>query len=339
MRVSSSCWAICSITAALLYLVPSRVAQAYDPLELPQGVTIKTVDLTVHDEARSRDIPLRIYLPKGEETAPVILFSHGLGGNCKGGAYLGRHWSARGYVGVFVQHPGSDDSVWKDRRASERMKALRAAASGENFMFRVRDIPAVLDQLEKWNRETGHPLYQRLDLEHVGMSGHSFGAVTTQAVSGQTVPLIGQRLCDKRIRAAMAFSPSTPRRGDPRVAFGRVPIPWMLMTGTKDVAPIGDADVAARLNVYPHLPDTICKYELVLDNAEHSAFGDRALPGDQLQRNPNHHRAILALSTAFWDTHLRDDAAARKWLHGDSARTVLQPKDRWQKHIPSREED
>ena len=32
-----------------------------------------------------------------------------------------------------------------------------------------------------------------------------------------------------------------------------------------------------------------------------SALGDRALPGESGQRNPNHHRAILALSTAIWD--------------------------------------
>ncbi len=34
-------------------------------------------------------------------------------------------------------------------------------------------------------------------------------------------------------------------------------------------------------------------------------FGERALPGDSEQRNPNHHRAILALSTAFLDTYLK----------------------------------
>ena len=83
------------------------------------------------------------------------------------------------------------------------------------------------------------------------------------------------------------------------------------MTGTKDVAPIGGADVESRLAVFPALPPG-GKYELVLDGAEHSAFTDRALPGDSAPRNPNHHRAILALSTAFWDAWLRGDAAARQ---------------------------
>ena len=167
------------------------------------------------------------------------------------------------------------------------------------------------------------------------MSGHSFGAVTTQAVSGQRFPLIGTRYTDARIRAAIVFSPSAPRGGDAATAFGSVKIPWMLMTGTKDVAPIGDADVASRLSVYPHLPSEIDKYELVLYNAEHSAFTDRALPGDSEKRNPNHHRAILALSTAFWDAHLRADPDARAWLHGSGPRSVLEPEDRWQMHAGS----
>ena len=106
-------------------------------------------------------------------------------------------------------------------------------------------------------------------------------------------------------------------------------IPWMLMTGTRDVAAIGQADLESRLAVYPALPPG-GKYELVLDRAEHSAFTDRALPGDREKRNPNHHRVILALSTAFWDAWLRQDVAARAWLDGDGPRSVLEKDDRWQ---------
>ena len=170
----------------------------------------------------------------------------------------------------------------------------------------------------------------RLDLSRVGMSGHSFGAVTTQAVSGQSAPFVGQRFTEQRIRTAIALSPSSPRRGDPAAAFAKVQIPWLLMTGTRDTAPIGDADVASRLKVYPSLPATIDKYELVLYEAEHSAFADRGLPGDRHARNPNHHRAILAISTAFWDTYLCQNAAAQAWLQGAGPRSVLQEQDGWQ---------
>jgi predicted dienelactone hydrolase len=198
---------------------------------------------------------------------------------------MGEHWAARGYVAVFVQHPGSDDSVWRGKPLLGRLAAMRAAASLQNFMLRTADIPAVLDALTRWNADKTNALAGRLDLTKVGMSGHSFGAVTTEAVSGETFPAEGAALTDARIKAAMAFSPSSPKNGSAAKAFGSVKIPWMLMTGTKDVAPIGDQDAASRRLVYPALHGAP-KYELVLDNAEHSAFTDRALLGDKQPRKP-----------------------------------------------------
>jgi predicted dienelactone hydrolase len=302
-------------------------AAEYDPLA--RGAAPTHVDLVVRDEGRQRDIPLRVYLPAATDKAPVVLFSHGLGGSRENNPYLGEHWGARGYVVVYLQHAGSDEAVWKDAPRPEGFAALQREASPQNFLLRVQDVPAVLDQLERWNRSSGHPLAGRLDLSRVGMSGHSFGAVTTQAVSGESYPLVGTRFADGRIRAALLMSPSSPRRGDPAEAFAKVGVPWMLMTGTKDVAPIGNADVESRLLVFPSLPPGD-KCELVLADAEHSAFGDRPLPGDRQPRNPNHHRAILALSTAFWDAYLRGDAAARAWLQGPGPRSILAERDRWQ---------
>ena len=315
----------------LLFAAPSiAFAQSYDPLAVSKDGQVQTVDLTVHDTARKRDLPIRVYLPPEKSSAPVLLFSHGLGGSREGNAFMGRHWAARGYIPVFIQHPGSDTEVWQDKPPGQRMEEMRRAASTDNFLLRAKDVPAILDQLERWNKADGHVLAGRLDLKRVGMSGHSFGAVTTQAVSGQTTAGGLISFTDTRIKAAIAFSPSSPRRGDPKQAFGRVRIPWMLMTGTRDVAIIGDATLESRLAVFPALPPG-GKYELVLYDAEHSAFTDRALPGDKVPRNPNHHRAILALSTAFWDTFLKDNQAARDWLDGNGPNSVLEKKDRWQK--------
>uniref|UniRef100_UPI003563FFF3 alpha/beta hydrolase family protein n=1 Tax=Pontiella sp. TaxID=2837462 RepID=UPI003563FFF3 len=195
--------------AALAVLSPAN--GSYDPLAITQSNSPTPLDLVVKDETRGRSIPVLVYLPETTNAAPVVLFSHGLGGSRTGNAYLGKHWSARGYVAVFVQHPGSDDGTWKNAAPRDRMKVLEKAASGSNYLLRVKDIPAVLDQLETWNQERNHALRGRMDLEHIGMSGHSFGAVTTQAVSGQTAA--GGRLSatDARIKAACAFSPSSPR--------------------------------------------------------------------------------------------------------------------------------
>jgi predicted dienelactone hydrolase len=319
----------------------SLAAAEYDPLEVEKEVDIRTIDLSVQDSSRDRGIPIRVYLPprdpgpgsaaeSSNSAPPTVLFSHGLGGSRKGSTFLGKHWAARGYVAVFLQHPGSDESVWKDTPLAQRMAVLREAASVKNWMLRVQDVPAVLDQLAKWNDEPGHELAGRLDARRVGMSGHSFGGHTTQAVSGQNFGLGGQSLTEPRIKAAIVMSPSVPERGDINVAFGKVKTPWLLMTGTHDVSTIGNQTPESRRGVFRALAAGD-KFELVLDKAEHSAFTERALPGEKQQRNPNHHRVILALSTAFWDAYLRNDPAAKEWLTGDGPRRVLEDADVWER--------
>ena len=310
--------------------VVSAADQPYNPLDVSTSVRTEPVDFDVKDSKRSRALPVRVYLPTEKAAAPVVLFSHGLGGSREGNPYLGKHWSARGYVVVFLQHPGSDDSVWKETPIGQRLAAMKQAANLQNTLLRFKDVSAVIDQLEQWNQSNDSPLTGRLNLKHLGMSGHSFGAVTTQGVSGQRTPRGDALFTDKRINAALAMSPNSPRNGgDPKQLFGGVSIPWLLMTGTNDTAIVGDADVASRLAVFPALPAG-GKYELVLEGAEHEAFGDRDLPGTKSKRNPNHHRVILAISTAFWDAYLREDPAARKWLDEKGPSTVLETKDRWQ---------
>lgn len=314
--------------SAIVLLIATRSLHGagYDPIAIAPNFHAEVRDLSVHDAARNRDIPVRIYLPSTTAAAPVVLFSPGLGGSRAGGEFLGEHWAARGYLAIFVQHPGSDDVVWKQAAPEERVAAMREAASLKNFLLRVRDIPAVLDQLEVWNKSG--PLAGRMDLTKIGMSGHSFGAITTEAVSGETLPLSGTKFTDPRIRAAVIFSPSVPRSTSAEKAFGAVKVPWLLMTGTKDIAPIGHIDAKSRLEVYPALRGAP-KYEVVLNNAEHSAFTDRALPGDHEPRNQNHHRVILALSTAFWDAYLQGKTDALAWLNGPGPRKVMEPADDW----------
>lgn len=324
----------CLLFAAMLAIL-STISMAeekpYDPLSIPQPWKAETVDVTVKDDVRSREIPLRVYFPQATDPAPVLLFSHGLGGSREGNPYLGQHWSARGYVVVFLQHAGSDAAVWKDAAPLERITALRQAATLQNTLLRFKDVSVVIDQLERWNKAEDSPLKGRLDLARLGMSGHSFGAVTTQGVSGQRTPRGEAFFTDKRIKAALPMSPSGPRTGaDPKVQFGSVTIPWLLMTGTNDTAPVGDQTVESRLAVYPALPAGK-KYELVLDGAQHDAFGDYPNPLSKAKRNPNHHKVILALSTAFWDAYLREYTAAKTWLDGDGPASVIEKADRWQK--------
>jgi len=303
------------------------VPSSYDPMKIPDSV-IESITLEVKDSVRNRILPLRVYLPKGDKPAPVVLFSHGLGGSCDNNPYLGNHWAARGYVVVFIQHPGSDEKVWMEAAALRRMAAMKQAASFDNFLLRAEDVPAVLDHLAKFNLAEKHELKGRMDLEHIGMSGHSFGANTTQCVSGQAFAGARVSFLEPRIDASLMMSPSAPAIGNPSDAFATIRIPCLLMTGTRDDSPIGNSTPADRLKVFPHLTRAPA-WQVVFDGATHMDFGQRSL-GGKVKSGTRYHRAILALSTAFWDSKLKGDASAEAWLMGDGAKSVLDSKDVWQ---------
>jgi predicted dienelactone hydrolase len=314
-----------AIVSLLVVVLPLLAKETpYDPSRISDHSETRLTSF----EYGGREVPLKVYLPK-EKPASVILLSHGLGGSREVGSYLGEHWAARGFLVVAMQHAGSDESVWKEIPPAQRMTAMKAAANGSTFMDRMRDVPATLDQLEKWNREKGHFLKGRMDLSSIGMAGHSYGAVTTQALCGQSFGTAGPTFADPRIDAGLPLSPSPPNRGDAEEAFGGIKLPMMLMTGTRDSSAIGRTTPESRREVYAALPAG-SKYELVLKDAEHMAFSDRTLRGDE-HRNPNHHKAILALSTAFWEAFLKTDPAARKWLDGDKPAALLASEDVWQR--------
>ncbi|MCW1883539.1 hypothetical protein OKA04_02295 [Luteolibacter flavescens] len=316
-------------------IVHAEPTGAYDPLKVKDGEPVsKTFD--VKDTSRSRTLPIRVYLPgpESKKPAPVVLFSHGLGGSRDNSPYLGNHWAKRGYVAVFIQHPGSDEAVWKEAAAVERRSTLKRAASLENYLDRAKDVPAVIDALTRWNGEKGHALSGKLDLEHIGMSGHSFGAHTTQALAGQGArPRLS--LAEPRIDAAVMMSPSPPAAGDPARAFANVKIPCLLMTGTHDDSPIGNTTPESRLLVFPYLKQAPA-WQVVFDQATHMDFGQRPKAG-ALAKPTRYHRAILALTTAFWDAELKGDPAAKKWLNGSGSKSVLIKADRWESNAKAKE--
>ena len=313
--------------------MPSCLLWAEKPLVAayhPSLATGKVETQLLEMEYGGREVPMKIYLP-AQKHAPVILLSHGLGGSREVGSYLGNHWAARGYAVVAMQHVGSDISVIKDVPIAQRFKALKNAASIQSFIDRTKDVPAVIDQITQWNAQKDHLFFARFDMSKLGIGGHSYGAITSQALSGQKYGALGDKYTDKRIKAALMLSPSPTKAGKNKEAFGHIQIPWMLMTGTKDTSAVKpDLRPEDRLKVYESLQATGNKYQLVLKDAKHMAFSDRTLLGIQ-HRNKNHHQSIIALSSAYWDMHLKGDMEAKAWLHGDGPRRQLDEGDLWQR--------
>jgi predicted dienelactone hydrolase len=304
------------IKTFLVFLPFSAAAQtSYNPAQLENLYQVETIKYEWLDAKRSRSVPVKIYYPvTAGKVFPVIIFSHGLGGSREGYEYLGRYWASHGYVSVHVQHLGSDDAVW--RESTQIMKSLReAAANVKNAVNRPQDVSFAIDQLEIVNRETA-PLKGKLNLNSIGVAGHSFGGFTVLAVIGQVfVGPLGNEftVADKRIKAAIAMSAPVPSKADLKKSFGSIKVPCLHMTGTQDESLVGETTAAERRLPYDNIKSAE-QYLLILNGGDHMVFsGFRANP-DKGRKDPVFHDLICQVSTAFWDATLQNNASARNWL-------------------------
>ena len=158
---------------------------------------------------------------------------------------------------------------------SQTIRQLRDAATRKNMNLRVDDVTDVLDAMRVWTSDKKSDFYKRIDTNNVGMAGHSMGAKTAQLMIGQQGWLSSPRK-DRRIRAAILMSPSSPSLQSAGSAFGAVTTPCLLLTGTRDSVPfLGNQSIESRRAVFPALPSGNA-YELMLHDATHSAFTDRS---------------------------------------------------------------
>jgi predicted dienelactone hydrolase len=294
--------------SAQLVAAPPTWKEARGPHE------IESFSEVWRDEERSRDVPVKLWSPKIEGKAPVVIFSHGLGGTRDNYAHHGQHWSSHGYVVVHLQHLGSDDGVW--RGASRPMEAMqKAVADVENLLARPRDVGFAIDELARRAAREDWPLAGRLALDSIAVAGHSFGAYTALCAAGRDLVLPGGgklEVSDPRVKACIAMSPQGNERERSNASWSEFACPVLHMTGTKDTSPIrGDSKPAERRIPFDTI-DRADQYLLILEGAEHSAFGD-TLRGFG-RRDPAHEPLIFASSTAFLDAYLRADAKALAWL-------------------------
>jgi predicted dienelactone hydrolase len=311
-------------------------------LAQPGVHTVETLDLDLPDPARGRTLPLRLRVPQpctAAQLRPLVVFSHGLGGSRAGGAAWGAHWASHGFVVAHLQHPGSDESLWRGQPGGFTLEALRPGMTPVQYVARVRDVPFALDALAALAASpvVARPGLGCIDMARVGMSGHSFGALTTQALAGQSLPRLAEGGAapwgrDPRVVAAIAFSPSM-RDGSPaaRASFATVAVPFLAVTGSLDGDVVGSgATAASRRAVHEALPGPGRRL-LWLDGADHMGFdgGAPRPPADGRADDRGMQRVVRAVTLAFWQATLAGDTVAQAWLDGGGPDTLLGPGDRW----------
>ena len=270
---------------------------------------------TWHDAARNRDVPVKLYLPAHVAAdTRVVIFSPGLGGTRDGYAYLGEGWSDQGYAVLVLQHVGSDFAHLRDP----------AAMTPLEYVARVNDVRFALNQLQRMRDTATDALAGKLDLKRVAMAGHSYGGVTTEAMAGQVATVAGKEiaLSDPRIACAIIMSPSPPRQGDAKLAFAKIKMPLLHLTGTDDVAAIGGTTAADRRVPFDSCPATP-QYLITFKDGDHMVFsGRRAQTPAKATLYDVVHPIILETTTKFLNANLRGDAEAATWLKEKLTSTI-----------------
>lgn len=289
--------------AALIALAPAAIRAA--EVEVVRGAWI--------DPARGgRVVPYKLYLPEGAGPFPVVVHSHGLGGNREASTYILRAVAEAGFVVVTLQHAGSDSGILRGggRPATEAgvVAAGRTAMTAEAAQARYGDLPFALDQIGK-----DPALKGKADMSRIGMSGHSFGALSTLTAVGQRLPSAPAetRYAEPRIKAAIAYSPNKPRGDDPKQAFARIRNPMLHFTGSEDATPF-DLEKTPFERTTPYQAITGAdQYLIYLDGADHALFGGRRVVTGQLKpTDPPQMEIVKAETVRFWNAHLKSDKSA-----------------------------
>ena len=311
------------------HLLGQAVALPWLALAPWRAAHAAVVDASWRDERRDRSLPLRVRWPEGEAPCALVVHSHGLGGSRSGGDVWGEAWRRAGLAVVHVQHPGSDTQVLR-----AGMAAMRNAASAEQLRERIADVRFLIDEVERRSR-AGEPGWARVRLDALGVSGHSFGAHTVQALAGQRYPAAAAHLADPRCKAFIAFSPSPGRVAN---AFAGVTRPFLAVTGSHDNDPLrGALTGEERARVYDSLPPG-SRALLWLEGADHMSFDGNGEQRLQARLGPlkreagaaeheaQHHTLVANLTTLWWRAHLLGDATAAAALRQPSG---LGAGDRW----------
>jgi len=302
MRIPAFC------TAVIGLLIATGVGAAAATSAAAQSITIIREDW--QDAKRDRTVPVKIYLPAGAGPFPVVIHSHGLGGTREASSVILTPLAETGFVVVTLQHPGSDISIRTPAVMAE-MAAGRVPVSGETAVKRYGDALFAMRELARRNAAEG-PLKGKLNMQKIGMSGHSFGALGTLVALGESVPMAPPGAFRvPGLAAGIVYSPNKPRREPAQTAFKAIKVPVLHFTGTEDRTPMdAEATPWERTIPFQNISGSD-QFLLVVNGGDHQLFSGRrtaegrAKPGDAVPL-----QTITDETIRFWRAYLKDDKKA-----------------------------
>ncbi|KQY93563.1 acetylhydrolase [Paenibacillus sp. Root52] len=226
-------------------------------------------------------------LSDAEAKYPILIFSHGLHGYEKQNTFQVEQLVSQGYIVVGINHTYSSMvSIFQDGRVAQFESEGKEGFEQLQFDYMdklnetwVKDAQFVLDQVEKLaasdpeGRFTGH-----MDLERIGMFGHSFGGATTVQIL----------MDDPRVQAGINMDGVL--FGEKRIPAQGVGKPFLMMSADETLAgtSVMDDDAiaalgATRLEAETYYEEVYARYEpvtaggnywMTLSNTKHLSFSD-----------------------------------------------------------------
>lgn len=326
------------------------------------GFNTTKITLNLHDRSRDgqsrtvleRKYDVDVYLPQSQSATstpyPVIVISHGLADNRNGFVYLAQHLASHGFVVAALDHP-----VANSKQFQQFLAGIASPPRPTELIDRPLDVKYLLDELQRLS-ETDSRFKDKLNLQQVGVIGHSLGGYTALALAGGTFDFAKIRqecnpnrslnistflqcraldlkpdnysVKDDRIKAIMVMNPLG------SVVFGQtgmstIPVPVMMVAGSQDIF---TPAVPEQIRPFTNLPNKD-KYLAVIENGTHFSAqsdlpnGENVIPVPQGLLGPerkNVHTYMNALGVAFFQTYLSDRQEYKSYLTPAYAQFISQ---------------
>jgi predicted dienelactone hydrolase len=315
---------------------------SYNAVKLSTPQKWHKENLSLLDPARQRKIAADLYQPDNPQPSPLLVISPGLAANRSESLFieLAEHLAAQGFAVAVIDHPNSNT-----QQLEKLIQGLaREVMEPSEVVDRPRDISYLLDELERRNQDG-----DRIDLQRVGVIGHSFGGYTALALAGAQIDFANLRqlcasrrfdlaaanislmlqcealrlperryhLSDKRVQAVFVFNPiGSALFGE--AGLRQVKTPTFMVAGSKDeLAPLFLEQICpfTWLN-HPH------KYLAMIQGGTHNYATPKSpqnrlftiLGSTQMDSTPAR-EYLKSMSLAFFKTHIQRQ----------SAQTLLEP--------------
>ena len=239
---------------------------------------------------------------------PLVLFSHGNGGIRFQSFFFAAHLASHGFVVVSPDHHGNTF-----------IDALSEVEDPDSATNRPLDMSFLIDTFTAFDAEAGNFFEAAVDLEKIGMSGHSFGGYTSFALAGGAFGL--GTFTEPRIKAIFPQAPFAGLFED--AFFATITVPTLIVGGSLDETTPFPEDQQRPFDQLASGAEVVALANL--RNAGHFTFSDFCevdrellgfLGGFDEACEPRHlpwryaHDIVNLLSLHFFDGVLNGNAAA-----------------------------